>query len=228
MSLFNAQEGAGKDTGSGLIPKNQLALCTIVKAEPRIGNDSGLRYVALELVINPGQPYERCHIWHNLMDPTDSNHKENTRTIATASIARILEVGRKANPQSNPTGYQINDWSDLIGLACAIKIGVEKGTGTYEDKNKVQEFLTPNPESSASKAFQMLMKGQFNTSPGASTAPTQASMSFGGAPAAPAPAPQSGGGWPTQGGSANEEIPFNGGGGQEPEQGPGPQSGSWL
>lgn len=156
--MINASQGAGVDTGGGdLIPKGQLAYCTIAKAEPKVSK-SGRRYVSLDLVINPDQPFERRHIWHNMMDFTDSGHSEAAATMGLSQLSRILEVGKSAHP-SKPESYQIKNWHDLVGMLVAVKIGIEKGRDGYDDKNNV-EFLTPNPDSSTHKTLKLLAAGQ--------------------------------------------------------------------
>lgn len=188
---IDAYGGAGQDTGGDLIPRNQLAFVTITRANLRTSK-SGNRYIDMEMVINPDQPYERRRLWHNLMDFTDSGHSETARTMAIAALSRILEVGRGARPD-NPESYRINDWSDLVGMTAAVKIGIEKGGENYNDKNSV-EFITGNPDSSTAKHFKALTSGQFNTSKPSGGAPAQGS--FGDAVTAPAapppttPAPQ--------------------------------------
>lgn len=191
--MISAARGAGKDTGdSDLIPKGQLAFCIIAKAGLTKSQKSGNRYVALELVIDANQPYERRRLWHNVMDFTDAGHSDAAQTMGIADLAKILEVGRNARPDS-PESYSINDWSELVGLRCAVKIGIEKGNGEYKDKNRV-ELITPNPDSSTAKHFANLLNGVFNplkakTAGGAGTgsfgqasapAPQQSGLAFGG------------------------------------------------
>lgn len=158
--MLNAADFAGVDTGGDLIPKGQLAFATITKVEPRV-SQSGRRYAALTLVINPGQPFERRNLWHNFMDPTDAEHKAVTKQIAMSDLAKVLEVGKGANPETNPDGYKIDNLTDLMGLTVAIRVGIEKGTGGYDDKNRV-EFISPNPKGSTAKHFKNLKDGVFN------------------------------------------------------------------
>lgn len=183
---FDVSSSAGQDTGGGLLPKNQLAFATITKVEVKTGKDSGKRYAALEMVINPGQPFERCHLWHNLMDPSDAQHNDTTKQIAMANLAKILETGRGAGPDK-PDAYKLNSLEELQGMTVAIKIGVEKGRDGYEDKNKV-DFLTMNPSSSTKKHFDMLQSNVFNTQASVPAAPVAASGGFGSQPTDPTPA----------------------------------------
>lgn len=207
---FDVSSGAGHDTGGGLLPKNQLAFATITKAEVKTGQSSGKRYVALEMVINPGQPFERCHLWHNLMDPTDSQHNDTTKQIAMANLAKILEVGRGAGP-NNADGYKLNSLEELAGLTVAVKVGIEAGRDGYEDKNKV-DFLTMNPQSSTKKHFDMLKSGVFNTTADGGPARTTGASTGGFGNSKPEP---------------QDEIPFEGSGGETKAAAGGSGPGGW-
>jgi hypothetical protein len=104
-------------------------------------------------------------------------------------------------------------FSDLNGLRVAIKIGVEKGTGGHADKNKVAEYLTPNPASqSGHKHYQRLVAGQFAPD-GAKPATPAAQGGFGGFGGTGQPAAQTaatgGFGAPAQGGGAAPASGFS-------------------
>lgn len=75
--------------------------------------------------------------------------------MGRSSIRSILEVGRGASA-ANLAAYKINAYGDLNGLKVAIEVKVEKGTGSYKDKNDAV-FLTPNTESGTSKKFLKLL-----------------------------------------------------------------------
>src|SRR3546814_20523383 len=73
--------------------------------------------------------------------------------------------------------------SDLLRVA--VKLKVEKGTEGYDDKNRVAEYLTPNPASPGNKGWVLLSAGQYNTNP-------NATQGAGGASGVGAPAAQPG------------------------------------
>src|SRR3546814_11162285 len=79
--------------------------------------------------------------------------------MGNAAIGRILEAGRNAGPH-NPQGYVIGSYEQLNGLRVAVKLKVEKGTEGYDDKNRVAEYLTPNPASPGNKGWVLLSAGQ--------------------------------------------------------------------
>src|SRR3546814_17564265 len=61
----------------------------------------------------------------------------------------------------------IGSYEQLNGLRVAVKLKVEKGTEGYDDKNRVAEYLTPNPASPGNKGWVLLSAGQYNTNPNA-------------------------------------------------------------
>ena len=158
--MMDFSQGAGQDGPSTLIPNGQLAfaIMTVRGVKP---SRAGGQYLDIELTIDDNQPYARKKLWDMIGDPAFTGNSPEYREMGMRSIARILETGRNAGP-NNPAGYQLTDYAHLSGLRVAIKIGVEKGKDGYEDKNRVAEYLTPNPQSSASKDYQRLLAGEFN------------------------------------------------------------------
>src|SRR3546814_15462503 len=77
---------------------------------------------------------------------------------------------------------RISDWSSDV---CSSDLKVEKGTEGYDDKNRVAEYLTPNPASPGNKGWVLLSAGQYNTNP-------NATQGAGGASGVGAPAAQPG------------------------------------
>ena len=159
--MMNFSQGAGQSTGNDLIPNGQLAWA-ILTVRAIKASQSGGQYLDIELTLEEGQPFGRRKIWDMIGDPMFSGNSEAYRQMGQVAIARILECGRGAGP-NNPGGYVIQSYDQLNGLRVAIKIGVKKGTGGYDDKNNVAEYLTPNPASqSGHKGFQKLQAGEHN------------------------------------------------------------------
>ena len=181
--MMDFSQGAGQDGPSSLIPNGQLAfaIMTVRGVKP---SKAGGQYLDIELTIDDGQPYARKKLWDMIGDPQHPGNSPEYREMGMRSIARILEAGRNAGP-SNPAAYSIGGYTDLSGLRVAIKIGVEKGKDGYEDKNRITEYLTPNPQSSAHKDFQRLLAGEYNKA-----APAAATTGFGAPPAGGFGSPQ--------------------------------------
>jgi hypothetical protein len=172
--------GAGLATNFDVIPKGQLAFA-ILQVRGVKTSGSGGAYLDCELTIAEGQPYAGRKVWEMIGDPHHAGNSEAYRQMGLIAITRILEAGRGAGP-NNPAGYQIPDYSALSGLKVGIKIGIEEGTGGHPDKNRVAEWLTPNPDSqSGHKGWQKLVAGEFSPSGAAQPAAT----GFGGGADAP-------------------------------------------
>lgn len=199
---------AGAASSFDMIPAGQLAFA-ILSVRGVKASDSGGGYLDCELVIDAGQPYAGRKVWDMIGDPNNGGNSEAYRRMGSIAITRILETGRGAGP-NNAAGYAINSYDDLSGLRVAVKLGVKAGTNGHADKNRVTEYLTPNPASqSGHKGYASLQAGVFNT-----IAPANAVVSgFGAAAGAPgatfagfggqvAAAPAPGFGTPAAGGFA--------------------------
>src|SRR3546814_17807204 len=71
-------------------------------------------------------------------------------------------AGRNAGPH-NPQCYLLGSYEHLNGVRVAVKLKVENGTEGYDDKNRVAEYLTPNPASPGNNGWVLLSAGQYNT-----------------------------------------------------------------
>lgn len=121
----------------------------------------GGAYLDLELTICEGP-----HIRRKVFEMVGVAGSEAYVNQGRAAVRAMLEVGRGANPTSNPNGYKIRDYGDLNGLKVAVKIKQERGgiknaqtQERYPDKNRVAAWLTPNKESSAHKDWERLLSG---------------------------------------------------------------------
>lgn len=183
---FSGSAGAASDFDT--IPNGQLAWAVLnVRGIKQSG--SGGQYVDCELTIDQGQPYAGRKVWEKIGDPFFQGNSEKYRQMGMVAITRILEAGRGAGP-NNTAAYQLQDFSQLSSLRVAIKVGIEKGTDGHDDKNRVSEWLTPNPASgSGYKGFEKLQRGEYGA--GSSAAPASTS-GFGGQAQGGAPAATSG------------------------------------
>jgi hypothetical protein len=140
-----------------LIPKGTLAFGILTIRRDQSGNvettskagDS--RFLDCEITLCEG-PYNKRKIWTRI----GTAGSEGFTNMGRSSIRSILEVGRGAGA-NNAAAYRINDYSELNGLKIAIEVKIEQQQG-YADKNEVQTFLTPNPESTTSKKFAKLLE----------------------------------------------------------------------
>ena len=192
---------AGANQANNLIPKGQLAWA-IINYRGYKNSNSGGGYLDVELVIDDDQPFARRKIWEMIGDPHNPGNSEGYRDMGARAITHILEAARGAGPE-NPAGYQLPGdapaaYQALHGLRVPIKIKIEEGKDGYEDKNKVAEWLTPNPQSKSHKAYKQLLAGVYNTNAGAVQPSVQPTMFGGAASAQPAAMPTSWGAPPPQ------------------------------
>ncbi len=155
------------------IPDGTLAWA-IVKIRP-FNLDQGLvltpskstesnAYLDVELTLIDG-PYEGREVRDTIL----LKGEEKGVQMGMAKIRHILEVGREIQGfAATDPKYRLGATSGAQGdmvlmeldeLRCAVKIGVEKGEGTYPDKNKVRAYLSPNPASDTFKTFMRLVNG---------------------------------------------------------------------
>lgn len=178
MMDFSSHAGAASDFD--LLPNGQLAYA-ILSVRGIKKSSAGGQYIDVELTIDQNQPFAGRKLWDKIGDPFFQGNSEKYRQMGMIAVTRILEAGRGAGP-NNPAGYQLQGFEQLSGLRVPIKVGIEPGKDGHDDKNRVSEWLTPNPASqSGYKHFQKLAAGEFNAN-GVSAAP--AANGFGGAPAA--------------------------------------------
>lgn len=144
-----------------LIPNNALAFC-MVKVQGLKISQAGGRYASLELTIDRG-PFERRKVFSMVGDPTDNNNSEKYRQMSLAALQNMLEAAGIFNP-ADPNSYAAfanasfdQVMAALDGRTVAIKIKIEKGTGGYEDKNAVADWLSPNPVSRTHKKWLELL-----------------------------------------------------------------------
>ncbi len=202
---FAGQAGAGQDMDNSLLPEGQMAYVRINFRDLHTNTKTGTRSLDLELTICENQPYAGRKIWMYMADPFWGQNSEDHNEMGKVHFARILEIGNGAGPQ-NMAGYDLGAWPEgfqrLSGMVAAVRIGVEKGKDGYNDKNKVVEFLSNNPDSASFKMYEALTQGHFNWAEfkkakkagGAAVAsqeqaqPQQQQSMFGAAPATQAPA----------------------------------------
>lgn len=210
--MMDFSSHAGVSTGSDTIPNAQVAWAILAVRGVKASNSGG-EYIDCELTIDDGQPFARRKVWEMIGNPFHQGNSEAYRQMGMVAITRICEAARGASPD-NPAGYKLDNFQQLNGLRVPIKIGIEEGEGGRDDKNRVAEWLTPNPASkSGHKHFQRLMRGEYalNSAP----AQTQTGGGFGGG--APASTGGFGGGQQTQSGfgqAGNSAGSQQGGSGQ--------------
>lgn len=209
MLGFGAEANLGQS--NDLIENGFVCWAHVIIRGLKTSQNTGSRYLDLELTISEGQKNERRKIWVNVMDFTFEQNSEGARNMGIAAIQHMLESAGVFKP-SEPSSYSQFDNGGIEQIAhaldqtqVAIRVKVEKGRDGYADRNTVGDWLSPNPKSRSFKMFQALMeKGAhvfgavaaapaaapgFGAQKAAATAPVAPAPTFGAAPEA-APAQQ--------------------------------------
>lgn len=220
--MMDFSKGAGQSTSADVLPKGLIVWAWLSVRGVKVNSSTGTKYVDVELTIDDNQPFARRKLWDKIADPYHQANSENWRQQGLVAITRILEAGRGAGP-NNAAGYQISDFQQLDGLKVAIKVGVEPGSDGFDDKNRVADWLTPNPASqSGHKGYQKLMAGDHGvTSPQQQA--QQPSNGFGNAGGGQ-PAQQQAGGFGNGGAAAQQPTGQGGGFGGQQAQPPAEQA----
>ena len=153
-------------TGGDLIPAGVLCWGYITFKREKLANSekSQGRFFEIDITVET-EPYARKHIFDIVCDPADMRNSEEWRKMAKNSFRRLMECTGFDLSQMHADGpeqdHQMVDFivSQLEGKRVALSVKVEEGSAGYQDKNKVAEFLSPNPDSSTNKKYQRLMSG---------------------------------------------------------------------
>lgn len=155
MDFNDAESNSGFD----LIPANTVAPM-IMTIRPGSHGDGGWEtasktsdasYLNVEFVVTGG-PYKNRKIWQNFVvsgGKTDENGNSKAGNITRSTLRGILESARRIKPDDMSDEAKakrvVKGYGDFSGLEFVGKIGIEKGSEGYSDKNKL---LAPVPVNS--------------------------------------------------------------------------------
>lgn len=169
--MFNPTSGA--PTSGPLIDNGTLVWVQISVRGIKHSRESGGAYADLEMTVAHG-PCEKRKLWDLIMSPFDPKNSSGAKQMGIAAITRILECEGTFDP-ANPETYNLfneppaNTFEAVLGrldgITVGIKVKVEKGTEGYPDKNKVGEWLSPNPASGSQKLHAKLLAGETSATP---------------------------------------------------------------
>jgi hypothetical protein len=179
-NMFSPTSGAG--SAPELIPNGSLAWAIITIGGAKQSKSTGGTYYPVTLTIAGGE-YEGRKVFDMLPDVQDDRNGEKWRKMGITSVTRIFESAGWFTP-AKPDSYNMFNGKETLaimnsmdGQRVAIKVKVEKNTDpAYADKNKVGEWLSPNPASGGFRDYQKLLGGQqaIDSARGNAFAPTQA------------------------------------------------------
>lgn len=196
---------SGLSTPTDLIPNGFLCWAVLEFRGMKASKETNGAYADLQFTVFENQPLARKKLWDISCDPDDARNSEAWRTQGMANITRMLESAGFVSP-ADPVSYQKMNGATaeqifkvLDGKRVAIRVKIEKGGDGYADKNKIGDYLTPNPASSGNKNYLKLLAGDHGVqvAPAAqggfalqqSVQPAPAAQGAFGQPAQIAPAP---------------------------------------
>lgn len=149
---------AEKQQSFDLIPAGTICRLSMDVTAGGVGEDgfltasrtSDAQYFNCVFTVCEG-PYTRKKIFENIgWSGGKLNEKGESvyGNMGRAKLRAILESARGVHPDDHSpagnSGRSLQSWFDLKGLMFLAKIGVEKGTGGYQDKNKIMAVVTPD------------------------------------------------------------------------------------
>lgn len=172
------------ETGIGdkaeLIPNGTLVSAVITINQVKQSQATDGRYLAIELTVSDGE-FRNRKIWDMICDPFDERNSDAWRKMGLTALTRALECAGifKWNDEASYAsmdGKSIEDIARVLdGLEVVIKVKVEKSSDpAHADKNKVGEWLTPNPKSSGHSGWAKFNQQAKVNSVSGNTAPTAA------------------------------------------------------
>jgi len=116
-----------------VMPKGEYTLKATEAEEKKTSKGDG-SYIACTFEVSKGE-FTGRKVWQNfnINNPSDKAEK-----IGREQVAGWARACGKPNAQ---------DTDDLLERNFQAKLGIEKGTGGYSDKNKIDSFLLPGAES---------------------------------------------------------------------------------
>lgn len=134
---FNTNDYDPSDRDFEVMPKGEYTLKGVEAEDKETKNGDGT-YIAATFEVVKGE-YAGRKIWQNF---NVTNPNEKAEKIGREQITGWARACGKPNAQ---------DTDELLERPFQCKLGIEKGTGGYSDKNKIDSFLIPGQESKASK-----------------------------------------------------------------------------
>jgi len=116
-------------------------------------SQSGAKWMPIELTI-VGGPYDKRKVWQNIFvdgAKTDQNGFSIAKRIGLETIKKMVDSHfaldmKDVSPEAAQKRGSINGVHMLNGMQICFKIGVEKGSNGYADKNKIKTVLTPGSQ----------------------------------------------------------------------------------
>ena len=114
-------------------------------------SQSGAKWMPTEMTI-VGGPYDKRKVWQNIFvdgAKLDENGFSVAKRIGLETIKKMVDSHfgismKDDSPESAQKRGSVNGVHMLNGMQICFKVGIEKGTNGYADKNKIKTVLTPD------------------------------------------------------------------------------------
>lgn len=110
---------------------------------------SDVMYLSWEFVVSEG-PLKNRRWWQNLtVAGGEVNEKGESKAwnISKSTIRAMLNSARNVKPDDESAtavaARRINTWADINGIEFLCKVGIQKGSNGYQDKNQIGTVIEP-------------------------------------------------------------------------------------
>ena len=163
LNLNNAAVSEAPTQTRTLIPNGTVCRAIIVVKMgdteiPEFGNglwfkksaNTSAKWMELEFTVVGGE-HDKRKFWHRIFVDGDKRGASGiplAKEIGLSTLRSIIESANSIDPSDMSEAAvqrrNIGGVNDLSGMEICAKVGIEKGTGGYEDKNKLMAAVTPN------------------------------------------------------------------------------------
>lgn len=151
MSAMNFNDAAPQKDGGSLIPEGKIVTAVMTLRSGGFGEDgymarsknTGGDMLDTEFTITPNpNGYERRKVWKYM------SFSEKAAPVTRSQLRAALESAHGIKPADTSPEAQakrsVPSYAAFDGLPVCIKVGIEKGSDGYPDKNILRAFVTPD------------------------------------------------------------------------------------
>lgn len=124
---FKTDEEA--DAGFKLIPEGTICTVMIKESDIKTTRAGNGEYIKITLEVMDDGEFNGNKLWHNF---NVVNPNEKAVQIGRGQLKRLNQILGIA---------ELEDTAELHGQPFRIQVGIQKGTGGYDDQNNIKKFL---------------------------------------------------------------------------------------
>lgn len=149
IDLNNAPEQRGDLIPDGTICVVQMTLRPGGVGEGgwlKASKDRGAEMIDAELTVVEG-PHAKRKFWEMMVVAGTTEGHQKAQEISFGKLRAIIESARGIRPDDQSEAARagrVMEYTDLNDVRFVCKVGIEKGTGGYKDKNRIAEVITPD------------------------------------------------------------------------------------